>query len=527
MGWATLIEKPMKTLAVGETKYIITDAKAREDIAALEAETNAELLNIFNSLQYATVYTDVSMASSFYAVNIIANHKYRLAVTGQTGISTSRFYTTGDGTAAGEIDQIGYFGSIAKSVEFVASANAGYIRKTSNTGGQFSFTLTDLSTINERVGQAEENIDELSSRLTRTTPSVRFAFDDYSIRLNDVIDEFDKETASGYLRFDHTKFMDQLYAHMDALANSHSDYMTINDAIEIADIDAPSYVDYDIRLYKLSQSGNTLTNNPKGYTRLHKLLLIGGVHALEMESQFTIFQFVKNLCECTASDSDMLKLRNSFEIYVLPILDGYGQKYAGTDPNNPFLGRTNHNGVNINRNFYYNGWTEDKAGTSDYTGSSAGSEFETQLVMKLVEVINPDGVIDVHGHSHTQHVMYTMLTNGADGRARALYESASDITVAFKRAYPEYYGTSPVLLPCGPAPNMTSITYGTVSAYMATIGVPIPACVEVPGIIAWTNGQYTKNEWHERCNKVVFGLDEYLLRIQVMHYCQWILDFVR
>ena len=38
-----MIEKPMKTLAVGEIKYIITDAEAREDIG--ELQTNVTNIN--------------------------------------------------------------------------------------------------------------------------------------------------------------------------------------------------------------------------------------------------------------------------------------------------------------------------------------------------------------------------------------------------------------------------------------------------------------------------------------------------
>lgn len=38
-----MIEKPMKSLAVGEVKYIITDAEAREDIETLQ--TNVTNIN--------------------------------------------------------------------------------------------------------------------------------------------------------------------------------------------------------------------------------------------------------------------------------------------------------------------------------------------------------------------------------------------------------------------------------------------------------------------------------------------------
>lgn len=156
-----MIEKPMKSLAVGEVKYIITDAEAREDIEELKS-----------NLQYSINQTDLPTAATSYPFNFIAGHKYRLTVVGSDITSFPKFFTTNDGQVSGKVDDFGSFGNGEKTVELEATANATHIRKSSHAGGSISFTLTDLSSIDERLTKAEEDIETLQTNVTNINTDV-------------------------------------------------------------------------------------------------------------------------------------------------------------------------------------------------------------------------------------------------------------------------------------------------------------------------------------------------------------------
>lgn len=81
-----MVEKPMKTLAAGEVKYIITDAEARGNIEEIKS-----------NLQYSISQTDLPKAATAYPFNFIAGHKYRLTVVGTGVTSFYRFFTTNNG----------------------------------------------------------------------------------------------------------------------------------------------------------------------------------------------------------------------------------------------------------------------------------------------------------------------------------------------------------------------------------------------------------------------------------------------
>lgn len=90
-----MIEKPMKTLAVGEIKYVITDAEAREDIGELQTnvtninnhvtETDAEISDLKSAV--GVDYVDNKVASSAFTQGNIAD------TTGSMSTSTTRIRT--------------------------------------------------------------------------------------------------------------------------------------------------------------------------------------------------------------------------------------------------------------------------------------------------------------------------------------------------------------------------------------------------------------------------------------------------
>jgi murein tripeptide amidase MpaA len=121
-------------------------------------------------------------------------------------------------------------------------------------------------------------------------------------------------------------------------------------------------------MYKLSQ---TLPNRNGGPLEKAKprMFLLGCVHGWEVASSFNLYVLAKELCDATNEDTFYMKLRNSFDIYIVPCVNGYGIYHSL---------RVNGNGVNINRNFPCSDWAQDPSspnpGDNDYAGSSAGSE---------------------------------------------------------------------------------------------------------------------------------------------------------
>jgi murein peptide amidase A len=57
--------------------------------------------------------------------------------------------------------------------------------------------------------------------------------------------------------------------------------------------------------------------------------------------------------------------------------------------------RQNAHGVDLNRNFPQN-WRHTAKGTANYSGPSAGSEPETQLVMAFLDKVNPHSIVSIH-----------------------------------------------------------------------------------------------------------------------------------
>jgi len=94
--------------------------------------------------------------------------------------------------------------------------------------------------------------------------------------------------------------------------------------------------------------------------------------------------------------------------------------------------RGNARGVDLNRNFPYR-WARGARGTY-YPGRAAGSEPETQAIMRLVKRVRPRLALYYH-----QHLGITVRARGVDASLQRLYARRSGLPL---RSLPNYHGTA-------------------------------------------------------------------------------------
>lgn len=135
----------------------------------------------------------------------------------------------------------------------------------------------------------------------------------------------------------------------------------------------------------LMRSFSPLNNKtPQG-----RVLVIGGTHADELTSVSTVFKWIGKLNKYHSG---------LFHWHVIPIMnpDGLFKKSAT---------RTNHNGVDLNRNMPSNDWDSnalhywETKGNKDprkFPGTVASSEPETQWLIDEINHFKPDAIISVH-----------------------------------------------------------------------------------------------------------------------------------
>lgn len=323
------------------------------------------------------------------------------------------------------------------------------------------------------------------------------------------------------------KTLEQVYSLFDGLVASHPSYVTKSDAAELCSMTYPDYANgvsgssayadtpaYKTYLYSFSES-NTYAGNG-GMCRKAKLLIICGVHGNEYAAPYNAYLFAKQLCDGALEDANFFKLRAAFDIYIIPCLNGYGMYHKL---------RTNANGVNINRNFPVADWKENGVDTEDYTGASAGSEFETKLVIAMTDYLNPDISIDHHNYSSLKWQFYATV---CDVRwLGMMYQSLVDCSYAFKKNYPDYFGTEYALVMDeeGDAPAKVSMptSKGTLARWMYENSILFAATVEISNRINYVGGQYSDTAG-DYMGMDTFSVAEYTLRNIILHAGQWVMD---
>lgn len=138
-------------------------------------------------------------------------------------------------------------------------------------------------------------------------------------------------------------------------------------------------------------------------------VMLGGVHAREIANPEMLMGWVEQLAKGYGSDATATALLDERRLVVMPVVnpDGHAiveRGYADGGARDLLWHRTNGRpggGVDLNRNFPFH-WGEvgssPRPGAENYRGPAAGSEAETQAMMKLIADEKPGMVLDWHSH---------------------------------------------------------------------------------------------------------------------------------
>lgn len=160
-----------------------------------------------------------------------------------------------------------------------------------------------------------------------------------------------------------------------------------------------------------------------------KVLITTGVHGDERSPVIGTFKFLKDLCE-DRKNIRFSSLRDTAEIRILPVAVP-----SAYDSNS----RVNHRGVNIARNFSY-GWVFQDSNPQDYSGESAASEQETQVMETWFNDHNDClYYLDYHNTGYTEtEVTYLAASKGTSYEKtikEAYFKFISKISCYWKRNF--------------------------------------------------------------------------------------------
>lgn len=490
----------------------------------LEIESQILLANMKDMVKpLMNEFSDSRSAAGGLGYNfaVTAGTSYRITNTGSAAINV---YTRTSPTSTTNIQTmvLGLEPGKCVIVKATSNANAVYVYY----GGASGILFEEMA----RVATLEELVNSL-------IPMADFKYD---TELKDVSAENAQMLWTGNNLY---TVMQQVYALFDALTTANPGYITRVDAAVEMDLTYPAYANgidadhlidedlgitrkvtpaYKTYMYKLIDS-NTYAGNA-GTCKKKKIFIFAGEHGNEYAAPFNTYLLANELCKCT--DPDIFSLRAGYDIYILPCLDGYGMCHRE---------RGNGNHVNINRNYPITGWAE--YGTrpavidtddylNQYTGPSAGSEFETQLIIALVNSIKPDIIIDHHNYGGERGWQFYAETVNRR-HANPLYLSLTDCSRTFKTAYSSDFGSGYGLLvnesggapgTIG-APNGTGAGAGTSDRYFYQQGHEAALIEEVSNCINYTAGTAVPGHGHDAYSNKAFSIGLYTLENVIKHIC--------
>ena len=424
------------------------------------------------------------------------------------------------------------------------TSDAAYLRIVATASG--TVYVCDADTLQGRVGELEQLTEDHDKDIARV-PLTRFEFN------HDLYDSSAIVTAMGLTTENRAQQMQKTYDFFHTLAQTYSDYVTeILDATTGVDGETPTGLSYPwyaadgvtvgphtitvgedgdptetinynfttavspymVRLYKLCDTNPALPSTGK-----KKVFLVGGTHGNEVVAPIDLCILASRLCGAV-DDPDILKLRSAFDFYIIPVLNGFGAQY---------LARVNGNLVDLNRNFPTDGWTKTTITESTFSnlalctfsGKSAGSEFETQLIMKLFEQIQPDVLIDHHNSGTGASQFYTLFSNSYV--ANLCYQALTDCAYTFIKRLPAYFGTNYNLFSgSNVSPGTLTAANGHMDGWAYENGCLPSGTCEVFEAINFVNG--VRNVSPDKYTTDTFKVSEYTLRSVLLHLCQYAME---
>lgn len=428
-----------------------------------------------------------------------------------------------------------------------------------NSDGTYSYTI-DSTTESHSIKTADDGRKWYAFEVTkacyctimRSTIDVKATIYDIMLEKVDVDSIDDVTKPSPYVHYGQVAYKYSLSD--DVVCNGIypadvTDDELQKDGLTVADLRIHSYKptpEYKTYLYKFSFENESMHSKPGLVNAKKTIFLTSSVNGDERTAPFNSYLFCKRLCEVFNEktedgdyyyDNDYFKFAQAFDVYIVPCVNGYGQYHNL---------RWNANGVQIDRNFDTGYWVaaDRKNGgvtftpeTQDYPGVTADSEFETRLIEKLTEKIKPDMAIDLHNYTSTlPRQFYTGVAKKE--WMPLLYQSCADCSIAFKRKYPQYFGTGIDLVRDARDYRLEyAATNGEVTTWWRTKGnVYFPSLIEVCQTINYNNGELvgTYDDKGEYKSTSTAGLDlqgadtfsvaEYTVRNQLVRFGQFVLE---
>ena len=184
---------------------------------------------------------------------------------------------------------------------------------------------------------------------------------------------------------------DVIYSQYDALVTAYPNYVTKIDAdtefTTATGESLPAYMSgLHTYIYKFSPVRALNEGGTKDIgTRVRVMLTT--IHSNEIMGLYSLARMMTHICENWKTDVNAEQCRSLIDFYVFPISCPW--MFANRS-------RVNYNGVQINRNFPTRYWESSGSGTQSYSGTEAGSEYETKLMMYFANKYKPHFLMDCH-----------------------------------------------------------------------------------------------------------------------------------